>query len=96
MSITYDENNVPYIHGVPCRKKEIEEVFQDIFSSWICPHCDCPLSTSMICLNGCHLTGAGLRKFQSMMTQAVTAGQDPRDLSSLIDKTVNVSELKRS
>lgn len=62
---------VPNIWNIPCKedpnfKGSVWELIE--MSKWICPHCGSHLNKILICLNGCHLTGASLRKMNQQLT----------------------------
>lgn len=66
--------NVPWIWGIPCKKDANHKgsIHDKIgLSEWICPHCNAHLSHKLICLNACHLTAAGLRRFEQEMRTAL-------------------------
>ena len=72
-------DNRPWIWDVPCMldskyKGSINDKIG--LSAWICPHCNAHLSKNFICLNACHLTAAGLRRFERAMSEARAMAQE--------------------
>jgi hypothetical protein len=62
-------DGVPHVNGKPAIPDDKVPGLVDgkpLFSQWRCPECNAHLSAeSNICLNACHLSEAGYRRFQS-------------------------------
>jgi hypothetical protein len=85
---------IPFINGKAAKLDPPDNpimLLDGALSEWRCPECSARLSgDDLICLNGCHLSAASIRRFQDLMDQAVAESLRKEHLKEQLKKESGV------